>query len=331
MTCSRNKTNRCRTHTGYRVTLVFAGWICVLGGSLGWSDQPRETSERKVLGSRFRTCQFPMVQTDTSGNVVETETSTTRCFDENLGNGLTLTMIEIPEGEFLMGSPESEEGRSPDEGPQHKVHVQRFFMAQFEITEEQYEAMQKRHRVRWKMWESLASIRGKDTPKIATEGIAWPWAVEFCARLAKLTGKPYRLPSEAEWEYATRAGSVTAYTFGPVITPTLANCGDTHRGLAPVGNSGPANAFGLYDVHGNVGEWVSDSYHASYSGAPVDGSPWWDKDDPKGLNLHKERVMRGGAYGNLKQYCRSASRSKWPRELSASEFGFRVALSAPNE
>lgn len=317
-----------------RLTILTSGAavLVVLLCSTGHAQSERNIqSHRRVLGSLYRTCTFPTVRTDEHGKVVEARAGTARCFDQDLGNGLQFTMIEVPEGDFFMGSPESEPGRNGDEGPRHKVHVRRFFIGQFEATDGQYEAMRKRPRVRWKMYEALSGYLGKGNPQLAVNGIAWPWAVEFCARMRKLTGREYRLPSEAEWEYATRANTTTAYTFGPVITPSIANCcGREPEGVTTVGASGPANAFGLFDVHGNAAEWVADSYHTDYSGAPTDGSPWWDSDDSRGLNLKKERVMRGGAAG-MREYCRSAAREKWPRELSASGFGMRIALDAPDD
>jgi len=279
----------------------------------------------------LRTCEFPVGRADAQGNIIETKTGRAHCFDEDLGNGLRLTMIEVPEGEFLMGSLESESGRRADEGPQHKVHVRRFFIGQFEVTDQQWEALRKRPKAKWRMDEADTSLIGKQNPKIAVAGISWPWAVEFCARLAKLTGKPYRLPSEAEWEYAARAGTTTAYSFGPAMVDELAYCGRRTDGPLAIGTSGPANAFGLYDVHGNAEEWVSDSYHPNYQGAPLDGSPWLDKDDRRGLKIGKDRVIRGGSFSSRTEYCRSATRNKTDGYFVWSSFGMRVAMSASDE
>jgi len=244
-------------------------------------------------------------------------------------------MIEIPAGGFSMGSPASEFGRNADEDPQHEVRVSRFFLGQFEVTEEQYEAMLSRASVKRKLEESLSSVIGRTNAQTAADGISWEGATEFCARLRTLTGKPFRLPSEAEWEYAARAGTTTAFEFGPVFAPDVVNnLGSISRKQGqkgteplPVGTSGPSNAFGLFDMEGNVSEWVLDQYHPDYSGAPTDGSAWIDKvpHDTK-----TQRVMRGGSYGMRIELLRSAAREHWNPGLSPSGFGFRVALTAPS-
>lgn len=291
----------------------------------------RQAQPRRVLGSIFRKCDYEYVRTDKNGVITDHIQASANCFDESLGGGVTLTMVEIPEGDFIMGSPADEAGHKPDEEPQHKVHVPRFFMGDLEVSEEQYEAMRRRPRVKRKLGYSLSAYIGRTRPKVSADGISWDWATEFCHRLAVLTGKPYRLPSEAEWEYAARAGTNTAYGFGPVFTPTLVYNSQLRAlgnpGSAEGGSSGPANAFGLKDMEGNVSEWVLDSYHPNYIGAPVDGSPWFDANDPKGADLHKERVLRGGDYANRIEFLRSAARLHWPSSgFSVSGHGFRVAL-----
>src|SRR5215471_16978687 len=116
-------------------------------GSSGQDVSSSGSSGRRVLGSALQTCEFPTVRTDEKGNIVERRTGSARCYDENLGNGITLKMIEVPEGDFLMGSPETEVGRNADEGPQHKVHVKRFFIGQFEVTDQQWQTVRKLPRV----------------------------------------------------------------------------------------------------------------------------------------------------------------------------------------
>ncbi len=187
-----------------------------------------------------------------------------KSFKEDLGNGVLLEMVEIPGGTFLMGSPEDEPLREDSEGPQHKVTVQPFFMGKFPVTQEQYEAI---------MGKNPSSFKGKNKP---VECVSWDNAVEFCAKISQRTGKPYRLPSEAEWEYACRAGSTkpTPFHFGDTITTDLANYnGNYTYGSAPKGQyrqqttdvgSFPANAFGLYDIHGNIWEWCEDCWFDNY-------------------------------------------------------------------
>ena len=322
-----------------RTRLSWAKVLVTLASCFSWAAAlPSQTPTvdtkqgRVALPSPYKTCEYDYVQTDEGGNVVRTMHSSARCFDEFLGNGVFLRMIEIPAGDFNMGSPASESGRSADEGPQHDVRVSRFFLAQFEVTEEQYEAMRSRAAAKRKLDKSFSSFVGKTKPQTAADGIPWDGATEFCARLRTLTGKPYRLASEAEWEYAARAGTTTAFEFGPVFAPEIVNNsgfilrkqGQKGTEPLPVGTSGPANAFGLFDMEGNVGEWVLDQYHPNYLGAPSDGSAWIN-----GVR-HGERVMRGGDYGIRIEFLRSAARQHWDRGLSASGFGFRVALTVPS-
>jgi formylglycine-generating enzyme required for sulfatase activity len=157
-------------------------------------------------------------------------------------------------------------------------------------------------------------------------------AVEFCARLSKKTGKSYRLPSESQWEYACRAGTTTPFHFGETITLGLANYDSRYTyGIQPTTKyrqqttevgSFPPNAFGLYDMHGNVLEWCADVWHDNYNGAPADGSAWESGED------NSLRVLRGGSWNYIPQTCRSASRSWYLLNSTGKIYGFRVALTA---
>ncbi|HLO83809.1 MAG TPA: formylglycine-generating enzyme family protein [Nostocaceae cyanobacterium] len=160
------------------------------------------------------------------------------------------------------------------------------------------------------------------------ESVSWHDAVEFCARLSNLNQRPYRLPSEAEWEYACRAGTSTQFHFGETITTDLANYdgnytyGKGNKGIhreitTEVGSFKVANKFGLYDMHGNVWEWCQDNWHSSYEGAPIDGSAWQDDD-----TSNERRILRGGSYDINPKYCRSASRNVGG--FDPDTFGFRV-------
>ncbi len=238
-------------------------------------------------------------------------------------------MVTIPTGEFLMGSPESERGRGKDEGPQHKVAFAKPFAAgKFEVT--------------FAEWDACVA-EGGCTEKPSDEGwgrarhpvinVSWHDATQFVAWLSKKTGKPYRLLSEAEWEYAARGQTKatdpsTPFSTGATINYQKANydANFTYNGSPPglyrqktvdVGSL-PHNAFGLHEMHGNVWEWVQDCYKPSYEGAPADGSPVIAND----CNLH---ILRGGAWNYYPKLLRSAYRYATAPEVRLNNAGFRVA------
>jgi formylglycine-generating enzyme required for sulfatase activity len=241
-------------------------------------------------------------------------------FAEDLGNGVMLEMVSIPGGSFKMGSPESEAQRESRESPQHNVTIQPFFMGKFTVTQEQYQAV---------MGENPSQFKGGKKP---VESVTWDNAVEFCAKISKIIGKVYRLPSEAEWEYACRAGTTNPFYFGETITTDLANYDGNHiYGSAPKGQyrkqtmdvgSFPANAFGLYDMHGNVWEWCQDNLHENYEGAPDDGTPWSNSDN-------SYRLLRGGSWSSNPRNCRCAFRAWHGRDRRNGNIGFRVVFVCP--
>ena len=220
---------------------------------------------------------------------------------ENLGRGVVLEMVYIPGGSFLMGSPKNEAERKSDEGPQHKVNLQPFLMSRYPITQDQYQAI---------MGHNPSYFKGGNRP---VEQVSWHDATKFCQKLSSKTGKIYTLPSESQWEYACRAGTTTPFYFGETITSELVNYdGDYPYANAPKGKyreettdvgSFPPNAFGLYDMHGNVWEWCLDTWHNNYNGAPTDGSSW------ESAGNSNVRVLRSGSWYNLSRYCRSARRA----------------------
>lgn len=230
-------------------------------------------------------------------------------------------MIVIPAGTFLMGSSATKQGHQSFEQPQHKVTiVAPFAMAEFETT--------------FAEWGACAA-HGDCDPHIEDGSfgrgrqpiinVTWNDAERYAAWLAKITGKPYRLPSEAEYEYAARAGTETAYPWGDAIGKNNANCngcGSRWDGLqtAPVG-SFPPNRFGLYDMAGNVYEWVEDCLHAGYRDAPADGSPWIVGGSCNG------RMIRGGSWADDPSDLRSVGRTWSPAIIRRSFIGFRVARS----
>ena len=251
---------------------------------------------------------------------------------EALDQGLGLEMVQIPAGRFLMGSPENEAGRSRDEGPQHQVRVSEFLMGKYLVTQAQWRAVAALPQVNRELKLEPSDFKGDEWPM---EQVSWVEAVEFCDRLTKLTGRQYRLPSEAEWEYACRAGTTTPFCFGETITRDLANYdgnyaygggpkGVYRKKTAIVGNF-PANGFGLYDMHGNVWEWCLDHWHENYEGAPVDGTAWLSSDESA------MRLLRGGSWYDVPENCRSALRSRNDPDNQLNLIGFRVVCSPPRD
>lgn len=249
-------------------------------------------------------------------------------FEEVLDEGISLEMIAIPAGSFEMGSPETECGRDLHESPQHWVNIAPFMLSRFLITQAQWKAIAALPKIKRALNLYPSDFEGDDRP---VEQIAWFDAIEFCARLTQKTGHPYRLPSEAEWEYACRAGTTTPFHFGETITSELANYdGNYVYGAGTAGlyrqtttpKPSIANAFGLSDMHGNLWEWCADAWHDTYEGAPKDGSVWEGEDEVT------YRVLRGGAWYCLPELCRSAQRHWNQPNMAGSGIGFRVVCSA---
>jgi eukaryotic-like serine/threonine-protein kinase len=301
--------------------LSFAG--VGLGGVALWEIIKRSStspvgsssSSKSAPPINLKSFSFNVVKVNAQGKEISRSQKTAQSFTEDLGKGVNLEMVAIPGGTFTMGSPSTEKERGNDEGPQHQVTIQSFYMGKFEVTQAQYEAI---------MGTNPSSFKSANRP---VEKVSWNDAVEFCKRLSQKTGRTYRLPSEAEWEYACRAGTTTPFSFGETITTDLVNYnGNFTYGAAPKGKyrqqttdvgSLPPNAFGLYDMHGNVWEWCADSWHDSYSGAPTDGSAWIDNDN-------QNRILRGGSWLLIPFVCRSAGRNSDTRAFFINYIGFRV-------
>jgi formylglycine-generating enzyme required for sulfatase activity len=267
---------------------------------------------------------------------------------ENEGNEIALEMLQIPGGSFLMGSPEDEPERSSHESPQHTVTISPFYMGKYPVTQAQWQAVAALPQVNRELDPNPSRFKGANRP---VESVSWYDAVEFCLRLSQHTGKSYRLPSEAEWEYACRARTTTPFHFGETITSQLANYDgrsrfDDIQGLVDdakgnfddmsqgqyreqtteVGSFGVANAFGLYNMHGNVWEWCLDDWHDNYEGAPTDGSAWFDNNDNT-FQKQGRAVLRGGSWYNDPENCRCAYRNlhyRAERSYINDVFGFRV-------
>ncbi|MEM9450352.1 MAG: formylglycine-generating enzyme family protein, partial [Cyanobacteria bacterium P01_E01_bin.6] len=211
----------------------------------------------------------------------------------------------------------------------HEVTVPSFFMGKHSVTQAQWRAVSSWPQVNQSLDPDLSHFKGANRP---VENVSWHDAVEFCQRLSKQTGSLYRLPSEAEWEYACRAGTTSNFHFGSTITRDVVNCkrnlGMVLIGLlagktTDVGSFKVANDFGLFDMHGNVFEWCQDPWHANYQGAPIDGSVW---------DVEREadkRVSRGGSWSSVPELCRSAYRSYSYPVNRFNDIGFRVVCSAP--
>jgi formylglycine-generating enzyme required for sulfatase activity len=295
--------------------------VCIVLGLIGWltEDQLREAWHEFVIVGPYKQKQIlPYVLTPER---IERAFTAGQSFRECAND--CPEMIVVQAGEFMMGSPTTEKGRYDDEdegdGRQHRVGIaKQFAVSKFEVT--------------FSDWDRCVSLGG--CPKDARAGdagwgrgtrpviyVGWDDAQRYVAWLSRMAGKVYRLLTEAEWEYAARAGKPTAYSWGDEIGKDNANCNGCgsewdNRKTAPVGSFVP-NAFGLYDMHGNVWEWVEDCYHDNYNGAPLDGTAWIAGDC-------KYRVVRGGSWMVPPQVLRTANRRRYTPGDRDPDLGFRV-------
>lgn len=291
-------------------------------GQLELERQRLEQERRKRMetktGIQLQSFEFDVITVDKKGNENSRARKSAEFFAEDLGNGILLEMVAIPGGTYLMGSPEGT-GYSNNR-PQHSITVSSFFMGKYPITQAQWRAVVALPQVEIPLNSDPSSFKGDSRP---VEQVSWHEAVEFCQRLSRWRGRQYRLPSEAEWEYACRAGTTTEFYFGETLTPKLARCKVSlgmaliAGGTVPVGSYFP-NAFGLYDMHGNVAEWCADHWHENYAGAPTDGSAWITDGNSE------RRILRGGSWNSYPAYCRSAYRDRGSPAGRYNPFGFRV-------
>jgi formylglycine-generating enzyme required for sulfatase activity len=279
-------------------------------------SQPLEQNKPSLKPFPFET-----VRLNERGQIIERPLITVNRFMEDLGEGVQLAMIEIPAGKFLMGSPDSEEDNLQWEKPQHWVEIPRFYLGQCLITQGQWKALMG--------GKNPAYFKGDDN--LPVEQVSWLDSIKFCEKLSTKTGRNYRLPSEAEWEYACRAGSEKPFAFGKTINSEVVNYdGNYPYGKVPKGNylekttlagKFPANSFGLYDMHGNLWEWCLDEWVNSYSDAPVDDSA---RVDVNSRDSDKTHVLRGGSWGSNATDCRSAIRGCNSANNSNRNDGLRV-------
>ncbi|MBD2202207.1 formylglycine-generating enzyme family protein [Calothrix sp. FACHB-1219] len=289
-------------------------------------------STEKVFGLPIWMVEFETVTVDKTGEVIKRNSNKqAKLFKQDLGNNVTLEMVEIPSGKFMRGSPQGE--GFDTEKPQLQVTVKSFFMGKNPVTQAQWKRVAAFPKVNRDLEADPSYFKGDNRP---VERVSWYDAVEFCLRLSKYTNNQYRLPSEAEWEYACRAGTISPFYFGETITTDLANYNGNrtyasepkgkYRGETTEVGIFPPNDFGLYDMHGNVWEWCQDDWHDSYQGAPADGTAWFD-DNNQLYQKQGRAVLRGGSWDYNPKNCRSASRFNndgAERDVIVSAFGFRV-------
>ena len=237
----------------------------------------------------------------------------------DLGSGVKMELLLIPAGEFLMGSPANRKAFWNDEGPQHRVTITKpYYLGKYEVTQAQWQVV---------MGSNPSNFSG--CPDCPVEQVSWDDCQAYCKKLSAKTGRTIRLPTEAEWEYACRAGTVTPFHTGPTISTAQANYngnfpygsgskGEYRQRTTKVGSFSP-NGFGLYDMHGNVWEWCQDWYGEKYYGS----SPGTD---PSGPTTGSWRVIRGGAWYDLASGCQTTDRNNITAASRLSYYGFRLVL-----
>jgi formylglycine-generating enzyme required for sulfatase activity len=278
----------------------------------------------------LRALAFDVVTLVADGRETERRRGSAEQVVEDLGDGVILEMVRIPGGTFVMGAPEGEAGSGDEERPQHRVTVPLFYLSKYAVTIAHWAAVTGALPDGMKILdETFTASRRQPVVRVS-----YNEAEAFCTRLSQTVGRDYRLPTEAEWEYACRAGAAAPFAFGETVTPQVANYAGAPLGTAPakaknwaatmpVGSLGAANGFGLFDMHGNVWEWCQDLWNGDYVGAPIDGSAWRSGAD------RRTRVLRGGSWSSSPSFCRSAARSfSGDPTVRSRQIGFRLAMTA---
>ncbi len=307
----------------------FLKWLALAGASTGGVMSCNLNGDK--LGSldtdkfRLQNYEFETVSVDESGKIIRRKTIKSDIFRESINDELFLDMVLVPSGQFMMGSPDDEIFHNSNESPFHLVKTSQYLMSKHAINQEKWKAIAHLPKINLDLSMSPSKFRGAELP---VENISWLEANEFCLRLSKYTGRTYRLPTEAEWEYACRAKTETPFPFGVTITSALANFngaqpyasqpkGEFLKRTVDVGEF-TANALGLYQMNGNVWEWCLDSWQNSFAAPPIDGHTW--------LATHTtmRAVLRGGSWGSSGERCRSAARFQAPYTYRGGDVGFRV-------
>ena len=272
---------------------------------------------------------FEVIRIDSIGQQVNLTRTKNQLLIEELDDELILEMVALPNGIFLMGASQNEEHQVEDELPQHCVSINSFLLGKDPVTQAQWKFVSCLPKIERELEHNPSRFEDANHP---VDTVSWKDALEFCARLSAKTSHTYRLPSEAEWEYACRASTETPFHFGETITSKLANYngkesyayegeGIFRQQTTPIDYFKFPNSFGLYDMHGNVWEWCADPWHNNYEKAPTHGIIWT-------LNGEQSyRVMRGGSWNSPPIFCRSGYRMKGELEQRGDGIGFRVARS----
>ena len=320
------------------IGVVSVGVFAVIRKLLTPSPIPPIPSPTPTVGGfPLETFSFETVKVDPQGNIIQRQTKQGTQFAVDLGNDVFLDMVQIPGGTFMMGSPESEEGRDDDEA-QQQVTVDDFYIGKYEVTQEQWQAI---------MGNNPASF--KKGGKYPVEKVSWNDCQEFCEKLSEKTGLTFTLPTEAQWEYACRGGTTTPFYYGETLSTDIANYngkyvyGESKKGVyrqetTEVG-SFPANGFGLHDMHGNVWEWCQDDYEKNYQANNKNFQQDANKVTANAVTLvsasfapnillannSQYKSLQGGSWVSIPNNCRSAIRvNDYRREDRNDNGGFRV-------
>ncbi|MEY3866268.1 MAG: hypothetical protein RLZZ338_159 [Cyanobacteriota bacterium] len=299
-----------------------AGVIGIVEGLLSRPDLVLPEVKNKQ-SETLQTYQFETVTVNRKGKIIKTETKKAQYFLEKLPNNVLLEMVAIPGGEFMMGSPEGE--GNDWEKPQHKVTVKPFFIGKYPVTQAQWQAVANLPKLNRNLNPDPSHFKGDNRP---VENVNWYDAVEFCDRLSTYTQRQYRLPFEAEWEYACRAGTTTPFNLGETLTPELATYGSSrskwntidYNYKDPISRPIFFNGFGLFDMHGTIWEWCADNWRNNYENVPT----VLMRGNFQQKSFQSRFVVRGGSWGKPLEYCYSAYRQSEDSDYKSDFNGFRV-------